>query len=139
MLGAFITIVIGISIAQIYMWKKDQMRFTSSITLTWLFTYPRLLYLYNNCDITFLTVFILTHPVNFPCGRKPEYPEKTHDFRQRRWLTQSIFFTGKPPLGVPFSHVFNLKVGTWKFRQKTLNWCHDFKKASFCFNITEFQ
>jgi hypothetical protein len=25
-----------------------------------------------NCDITFLTVFILTHPVNFPCGRKPE-------------------------------------------------------------------
>ena len=23
-----------------------------------------------------------THPVNFPCGRKPEYPEKTHDFRQ---------------------------------------------------------
>jgi hypothetical protein len=20
----------------------------------------------------------LTHPVNFPCGRKPEYPEKTH-------------------------------------------------------------
>ena len=37
---------------------------------------------YNNCDITFLTVFILTHPVNFPCGRKPEYPEKTHDFRQ---------------------------------------------------------
>ena len=37
---------------------------------------------YNNCDITFLTVFILTHPVNFPCGRKPEYPEKTNDFRQ---------------------------------------------------------
>ena len=23
-----------------------------------------------------------THPVNIPCGRKPEYPEKTHDFRQ---------------------------------------------------------
>jgi hypothetical protein len=30
----------------------------------------------NNCDITFLTVF--THPVNFPCGRKPEHQEKTH-------------------------------------------------------------
>jgi hypothetical protein len=27
-------------------------------------------------------VFILTHPVNFPCGRKPEHPEKNHDFRQ---------------------------------------------------------
>jgi hypothetical protein len=26
--------------------------------------------------------FYLTRPVNFPCGRKPEYPEKTHDFRQ---------------------------------------------------------
>jgi hypothetical protein len=37
---------------------------------------------YNNCDITFLTIFILTHPVNFPCGRKPEHPEKTHNFRQ---------------------------------------------------------
>ena len=36
----------------------------------------------KNCDITFLTMFILTHPVNFPCGRKPERPEKTHDFRE---------------------------------------------------------
>jgi hypothetical protein len=27
-------------------------------------------------------MFILTHPVNFSCGRKPERPEKTHDFRQ---------------------------------------------------------
>jgi hypothetical protein len=26
--------------------------------------------------------FYLTRPVNFPCGRKPEYPGKTHDFRQ---------------------------------------------------------
>ena len=41
----------------------------------------------KNCDITFLTVFILTHPVNFPRGRKPEHPEKTHDFRQSvDWL-----------------------------------------------------
>jgi hypothetical protein len=47
----------------------------------------RLFYLYNNCDITFLTVFILTHPVNFPCGRKPEHPEKTHPVRQNvDWL-----------------------------------------------------
>ncbi len=23
----------------------------------------------------------LTHPVNFPCGRKSEYPEIAHDFR----------------------------------------------------------
>ena len=24
----------------------------------------------------------LTRPVDFPCGKKPEYPEKTHDFQQ---------------------------------------------------------
>ena len=23
------------------------------------------------------------YPINIPCGKKPEYPEKTHDFRQR--------------------------------------------------------
>jgi hypothetical protein len=33
----------------------------------------------------------LTHPVNFPCGRKPEYPEKTHDFRQS--VDFLLFFT----------------------------------------------
>ena len=27
-------------------------------------------------------LFILTHPVNFTCGRKPENLEKNHDFRQ---------------------------------------------------------
>jgi hypothetical protein len=27
-------------------------------------------------------IYVSIHPVNFPCGRKPEYPEKTHDFRQ---------------------------------------------------------
>ena len=26
--------------------------------------------------------FYLTHPVNFPCGWKSEYPGKTHGFRQ---------------------------------------------------------
>jgi hypothetical protein len=26
--------------------------------------------------------FCLTHPVDFPCGRKPEYLEGTHDLRQ---------------------------------------------------------
>ena len=33
-------------------------------------------------DITVLTVFILTNTVNFPFGRKPEHPQKTHDLRQ---------------------------------------------------------
>jgi hypothetical protein len=44
-------------------------------------------YIFTTTVITFLTVFILTHPVNFPCGRKPERPEKTHDFRESAdWL-----------------------------------------------------
>jgi hypothetical protein len=30
--------------------------------------YPRLFYVHNNFGVTFLTVFILTHPVNLPCG-----------------------------------------------------------------------
>jgi hypothetical protein len=52
------------------------------------------LYLYNNCDY-----FILTHPVNFHCGRKPERPEKTHDFRQSvDWLFshESVARIGEP-------------------------------------------
>jgi hypothetical protein len=49
------------------------------------------LYFYNNCDITFSTVFILTHPLNFPCGRKPEHSEKTNDFRQSvDWLFSRV-------------------------------------------------
>jgi hypothetical protein len=44
---------------------------TSSITVTYITYLAWSIYLYNNCD-TFLTVFILTHPVNFSCGRKPE-------------------------------------------------------------------
>jgi hypothetical protein len=49
---------------------------------------PTLFCLHNNCDITLLTAFILTYPVNFPCWWKLEYPEKTHDFH--RALTESF-------------------------------------------------
>ena len=42
----------------------------------------QIIYLYNSQYIIFLTAFILTHPANLPSGRKPERPEKTHDFRQ---------------------------------------------------------
>ena len=30
-----------------------------------------------------------TLPLNFLCGRKPVYPEKTHDFRQNEFLVRS--------------------------------------------------
>jgi hypothetical protein len=40
--------------------------------------------------IIFTTIVIFS--VNFPCGRKPEYPEKTHDFRQSvDWLFSHEF------------------------------------------------
>ena len=59
--------------------------------------YPcRLFYLYNNCVSTFLTVFILTHPVNFPCGRKPEHPEKTIDILYTLLDSASLLVKLKP-------------------------------------------
>jgi hypothetical protein len=37
-------------------------------------------------DITFLTVFLLTHPVNFPCGRKPEHYKGENPRCSGDWL-----------------------------------------------------
>ena len=34
--------------------------------------------------------YYLAHPVNFPSGRKPEHPEKTHDFQQSVELYNSF-------------------------------------------------
>jgi hypothetical protein len=40
---------------------------------------------------------ILTNPVNFPCGRKPEYLEETHDFRQSvDWLFSHGYHKSSP-------------------------------------------
>ena len=54
----------------------DQMRFTSSIIHL-----PNYILSLYRLFIFTTTMFNLTHPVNFPCGRKPEQPEK-HDFQQ---------------------------------------------------------
>ena len=47
---------------------------------------PKLPTLINYLYLQFSLIIFLTvnpnHPVIFPCGRKPENPEKTHDFRQ---------------------------------------------------------
>jgi hypothetical protein len=50
---------------------------------TYLFSFCQLGQGHHNsiCQLLW-ALFYLTHPVNFPCGRKPEYPGKTHDFRQ---------------------------------------------------------
>jgi hypothetical protein len=60
------------------------MRFTSIIMLTYnyILSQKTILSSQQLWYITFLTVFILTHPVDFPRGRKPGHPEKTNDFRQ---------------------------------------------------------
>ena len=41
--------------------------------------------------------YYLTHPINFPCLRKPEYPEKTHDFRQNVDYTLFTWGLGSSP------------------------------------------
>ena len=47
--------------------------------------------------LDFVGPYYLTHAVNFPCGRKPEYPEKTNDFRQRIDYTLSTRGLGSIP------------------------------------------
>jgi hypothetical protein len=73
---------INISIAQIYMWIKCALHQVYAYLISFLVqTMRSLQQLWY-----FLTVFILTHPVNFlslwQCERKPENTKKTHDFRQ---------------------------------------------------------
>ena len=49
------------------------------------FVVPIRLFIYLPYKSTFNTEhyrLYLTHPVNFPCVRKPEYPEKTHNLPQ---------------------------------------------------------
>ena len=41
--------------------------------------------------------FCITHPVNFPFGKKPEYPEETHDFRQSLGFYSFHMRTGFEP------------------------------------------
>jgi hypothetical protein len=44
-------------------------------------------YIFTTIVITFWTVFILTHPVNFPCGRKPERQDQNAQISAERWQT----------------------------------------------------
>jgi hypothetical protein len=60
-------------------------RLLMALRLLMLLTLPRLFNIFTTIVIIFLTVFILTHPVDLPCGRKPE---KTTTFS--RALTESV-------------------------------------------------
>ena len=44
-----------------------------------LFRLHQAIYIYLQFFKIISYLLILTHPVNFLCGRKPENPEKTHD------------------------------------------------------------
>ena len=62
-----------------YMWIKYY-TLTSNITHL-----HQILHAYLIIYLAQTTIFLqqlIAHPINFPCGKKQEYPEKTHDFRQ---------------------------------------------------------
>ena len=72
------TITINISMAQIYMWV-----WSNALNLHQVLRLPNYLAQTILSLQELLYYFLIpTHPVNYPCGRKPEHPEKTHDFRQ---------------------------------------------------------
>ena len=55
-------------------------------TLQWTSSNPSvfyfIFYFINFATMATILWARMSHPVNIPCGRKPEYLEKTHDFRQ---------------------------------------------------------
>jgi hypothetical protein len=91
-LSSLFCITINISIAQIFMWIC-----MIKCALYEVLRLPKYLlsldyfYLYNNCDITFSTVFDLTHPVNFPVGGGDWKKSTTF----RRALTDSFHISGQ--------------------------------------------
>ena len=56
--------------------------------------HPLLITFCNKCNVTLPTVFILTLLVNFPCGKKLQRLDNTHDFRQ---TIDYIIFCKRPP------------------------------------------
>jgi hypothetical protein len=63
--------------------------------------------------------FCLTHPVNFPCGRKPEHPEETHDFRQSVDFYSFHMRTGFESHWESSHWDLNLRPQRWKARALT--------------------
>jgi hypothetical protein len=50
-------------------------------------------------------VHILSHPVDFPCGRKPEHPEKTHNAMQYHTMLYHTTLHYTIPLSIK-EHLF---------------------------------
>ena len=55
---------------------------TVHIILFFYLAYPQEQGHHNSVSQLLSARYYLSHPVNFPCGRKPKYPEKTQDFQQ---------------------------------------------------------
>jgi hypothetical protein len=88
--------------------------------------------------------FCLTHTVNFPCGRKPEYPEETHDFRQSVDFYSFHMRTGFESHWESSHWDLNLRPQRWKASALTTwppaKWklgsrVHCFKTRVLCFRI----
>jgi hypothetical protein len=60
-------------------------------------------------------MFILTHPANLPCGRKPERPEKIHDFRLFSHEVVARIVYPRSQGGKPFASKI-MDATTWKIQ-----------------------
>jgi hypothetical protein len=94
--------------------------------------------------------FCLTHPVSFPCGRKPEYPEETHDFRQSVDFYSFHMRTGFKSHWESSQWDLNLRPQRWKasalttWPPKPLNisiikqTIHQYLKQTYFINVGDF-
>ena len=86
--------------------------------------------------ITWSTYYpILTHPVNFPCGRKPEKPEKTHGSFGR--VLKNSIPTWDQMLGIEptTSVVGGCRLDDWATETLSVSAVHQPFYISFYFNI----
>jgi hypothetical protein len=94
--------------------------------------------LYNNCDITFLTVFILTHPVNFPCGRKPDSfhsesavkvePNNMYAYEHPHRHTKIMQYVYKHAycLWAYYRVLVNILACSWAYQNPVRSWAHSY-------------
>ena len=75
-----------------------------------------------------------TLPLNFLCGRKPVYPEKTHDFRQNKFLVRSH---GEYSTNLALRNHHVIILALMRIRAYGSKLCNN--KFTWCFHKTKFQ
>jgi hypothetical protein len=84
----------------------------------------RLFYLYNNCDITFVNVFIVSHPVNFFCGFFQQSVDRL--FSHESVLShESVYYTRQEKIRL---------LQYWSKQGWTMFWCPHCSQLSTIFN-----